>query len=201
MFPLFGWSLDCDVCPARSVGLVRYPTTLVPVSGNRAVNTQCADNARRISSTLSVTCTSSGTWSGVPQCQCNTGYREVTVSGRQICQGVLAEKFLQITLLRRKMSNVSNTNALCSVAVQPTICEAKSEGLVRYPTTLAPVSGSVTVTTQCADNAQRTSSSLSVTCRSDGSWSGSTPQCQCNTGYRPATINGRQICQTERKYN
>ena len=26
-------------------------------------------------------------------------------------------------------------------------------GLVRYPTTLAPASGSVTVTAQCADNA------------------------------------------------
>ena len=39
------------------------------------------------------------------------------------------------------------------------VCEAKSEGLVRYPTSLAPVSGSVTVTTQCADNANTTDSS------------------------------------------
>ena len=36
-----------------------------------------------------------------------------------------------------------------SSAVQGnTVCEAESEGLVHYPTTLAPVSGSVTVTTQ-----------------------------------------------------
>ena len=40
--------------------------------------------------------------------------------------------------------------------------------LVCYPATLAPA----VVTTQCADNATPTTS-LSVTCRSDGSWSGS----------------------------
>ena len=52
------------------------------------------------------------------------------------------------------------------------MCRAKSEGLVRYPTTLAPVSGAVTVTTQCADNAHGLSSSLNVLCTSSGSWSG-----------------------------
>ena len=76
-----------------------------------------------------------------------------------------------------------------------TLCEAKSEGIVHYPTTLAPVSGSVPVTTQCADNAHRTSSSLTVLCTSSGSWSGATPQCQCNTGYREVTVSGRHICQ------
>ena len=73
-------------------------------------------------------------------------------------------------------------------------CPAKSEGLVRYPTTLSPVSGSVSVTTQCADNAHRTSSSLSVSCTSSGSWSGTTPQCQCDIGYSAVTVGGRQIC-------
>ena len=68
-------------------------------------------------------------------------------------------------------------------------------GLVRYPTTLAPASGTVSVTTQCADNAQRTSSSLSVTCDSSGNWGGQIPQCQCDSGYQTATENGRQICQ------
>ena len=38
-------------------------------------------------------------------------------------------------------------------AAPPTLCEARTEGLVRYPTTLAPTTGSVTVTAQCADNA------------------------------------------------
>ena len=73
------------------------------------------------------------------------------------------------------------------------LCEAKSEGLVHYPTTLAPASGTQSVTTQCADNAHRTSSSLSVTCSSGGIWGGQT-QCQCNSGYEIATENGRQIC-------
>ena len=73
-------------------------------------------------------------------------------------------------------------------------CEAKTEGLVRYPTTLAPASGTQSVTTQCADNAHRTSSSLSVTCNSSGIWGGQTPQCQCDSGYQTVTVNGRQIC-------
>ena len=76
-----------DVCPAQSVGLVRYPATTAPESGSRTVIAQCADNARRVSSSLSVTCRSTGSWSGSPQCQCNTGYRAVNFSERQICQG------------------------------------------------------------------------------------------------------------------
>ena len=75
------------------------------------------------------------------------------------------------------------------------VCEAQTVGLVRYPTTLAPASGTLSVTTQCADNAHRTSSSLSVTCSSSGIWGGQTPQCQCDSGYQTATENGRQICQ------
>ena len=81
------------------------------------------------------------------------------------------------------------------LAAPATVCEARSVGLVRYPTTLAPASGSVAVTTQCADNADRTSSSLNVRCNSDGSWSGN-PRCGCNSGYQTTTVNGRQICQS-----
>ena len=45
-----------------------------------------------------------------------------------------------------------------------TTCRARNESLVHYPTTLAPVSGSVTVTIQCADNAHIfNSTSLIVT--------------------------------------
>ncbi|CAI8007483.1 hypothetical protein GBAR_LOCUS5223, partial [Geodia barretti] len=162
---------DCDECQARSVGLARYPTTLAPASGSLTVTTQCADNAHvRTGSSLNVRCSSSGSWTGTPpQCECDTRYRAVTVSGRQICQSV--------TL---------------------TTCPARSVGLVRYPTTLAPASGSAAVTTQCADNAHvRTGSSLSVRCSSSGSWSGTTPQCECDTGYRAVTVSGRQICQTD----
>ena len=83
---------------------------------------------------------------------------------------------------------------MCNIVfIDPEFCEAQSVGLVRYPATLAPDSGSTTVTAQCADNASPTTS-LSVTCHSDGRWSGS-PQCQCHTGYEAATVNGRLICQ------
>ena len=77
------------------------------------------------------------------------------------------------------------------------VCEAKTVGLVRYPTTLAPVSGILSVTTQCADNAHKTSSNLSVTCDSNGNWSGQIPQCQCDSAYQTATENGRQLCKGE----
>ena len=75
------------MCPAQSVGLVRYPATLAPDSGSTTVFAQCADNACRVSSSLSVTCSSTGSWSGSPGCQCNSGYDEVTVEGRQVCLG------------------------------------------------------------------------------------------------------------------
>ena len=80
-----------------------------------------------------------------------------------------------------------------------TKCEAKSEGLVRYPLTMAPISGSVTVTAQCADNAHMTSSSLSVMCTSDGSWS-EVPQCHCDTGYHAVAVSGRQLCQGKKTF-
>ena len=77
------------------------------------------------------------------------------------------------------------------------VCEAQSVGLVRYPTTLAPVNGSVTVTTQCADNAHSTSSTLTVRCTSSGNWIGTTPHCECDSGYRAATVGRKQICQSK----
>ena len=67
----------------------------------------------------------------------------------------------------------SRNNFPIFAGVPPTTCSERSVGLVRYPTTLAPASGSVTVTTQCADNAHiRSGPSLSVRCTSSGSWSG-----------------------------
>ena len=75
-------------------------------------------------------------------------------------------------------------------------CTAKRRGLVHYPTTLAPVNGSKTVTAQCADNAHiRSGSSLSVRCTFSGDWTGPTPQCECDAGYHAASVTGRQECQ------
>ena len=80
------------------------------------------------------------------------------------------------------------------------VCASKTVGLVHYPTIIAPASGSVTVITQCADNAHRISSSMSVICTSSGSWSGTTPHCECDIGYHAVTVDGRQICQTQSKH-
>ena len=75
-------------------------------------------------------------------------------------------------------------------------CEAKNEGLVRYPARLVPARGSVSVLTECADNAHRTSDSMTVRCASDGTWSSHTPQCACDSGYHAVNNTGRHICQT-----
>jgi hypothetical protein len=84
---------------------------------------------------------------------------------------------------------------LICIAIPPTLCEAVSEGLVRYPNWIAPLIGSETVSTQCADNAHRTSTGLNVTCTSDGIWSGPIPVCECDDGHHVSTADdGRDIC-------
>ena len=53
------------------------------------VATQCADNAHRTSSSLNVSCTANGNWSGqIPVCECDDGYHMTTADNeRQLCQG------------------------------------------------------------------------------------------------------------------
>ena len=81
-------------------------------------------------------------------------------------------------------------------SIECTVCRAKSEGLVHYPTTLAPVSGSVTVAVQCTDSAHIiNSTSLNVTCTSNGSWSGGTPVCACDERYHEVSLNGIHTCE------
>ena len=62
--------------------------------------TQCADNAHRTSSSLNVSCTANGNWSGqVPMCECDTGYHVTTDNGRNLCQGKPALTILQENLI------------------------------------------------------------------------------------------------------
>ena len=77
------------------------------------------------------------------------------------------------------------------------MCEAKSEGLARYPNWLADYVEPVTVATRCADNAHvRAGYSLNVTCTSSGNWSGAVPQCDCGSGHHVTTTDdGTEICQ------
>ena len=51
-----GAILAIPSCPSKIEGLVHYPTTLAPVSGSRVVETECADNAHSVNSSLNVTC-------------------------------------------------------------------------------------------------------------------------------------------------
>ena len=55
-------------------------------------------------------------------------------------------------------------------------------GLVKYPVTGAPQTGTINVVTECVPNAEQTSASLMVTCDSNGSWGNENPQCQCREG-------------------
>ena len=80
--------------------------------------------------------------------------------------------------------------------VECAVCVAQTVGLVHYPPTSAPFNGSVTVTVECSENAHIiNSTSLNVTCTSNGSWSGETPQCQCHEGYYTVNVSGTQRCQ------
>lgn len=88
-------------------------------------------------------------------------------------------------------------NALLYVSPCNIACQAKSEGLVRYPNSSSPNQGSVAVSAECVDNAHRISSSLTVMCNADGTWSGATPRCRCNSGYAPVNIGGEEICQAD----
>ena len=83
------------------------------------------------------------------------------------------------------------------------VCEAKSVGLDRYPATVAPETGSVTVETHCADNAHSTLC-MAIMCLPNGIWQDYDlagqpipPQCQCDEGYHEASVDGRMICQGE----
>ena len=70
------------------------------------------------------------------------------------------------------------------------ICPSRQVGLVLYPETLAPESGSVNVQLTCVDNAYiPESESDTVTCYHNGTWSTEVPVCECNVGYENMGTN------------
>ena len=72
------------------------------------------------------------------------------------------------------------------------ICPKRQVGLVLYPETPAPVSGSVNINVKCVDNAV-VSGSPQATCHSNGTW-GPNTQCKCNLGYANMTENMMPRC-------
>ena len=74
-------------------------------------------------------------------------------------------------------------------------CRKKQIGLVRYPDTPAPITGSASVDVSCADNAE-SSSSAAVTCDSEGQWGPEMPTCGCSPGYE-INLASRDSCNSE----
>ena len=96
------------MCEGKSVGLVRYPTTVLPGDVSKIVTTYCADNAHSVYvNNMEVLCHYYGVWDLVyyspavplqtPECECDTGYHAANVGGKQICQGLLIEFNLEIS--------------------------------------------------------------------------------------------------------
>ena len=69
-------------CPSRSEGLVVYPETPTGTSAV-SVRHQCVANTAEVTEDQ-LMCSTSGTWSGSPVCQCKPGHRLV---GGNSCQG------------------------------------------------------------------------------------------------------------------
>ena len=170
-FPFYYIAVPPTLCEAHRVGLVDYPTTLAPASGSVTVTTQCADNAHRSSSSLNALCSSS------PGLVVLNVHVMMDIGQPLSMEDRYAKVNHELTTIIKHLS----FSLLAGLA---TVCEARSVGLVHYPTTLAPASGSVTVTTQCADNAHLTNSCPNVECTSIGVWSGEIPQCECDVGYQ-----------------
>ena len=79
-------------------------------------------------------------------------------------------------------------------------CRPQAVGLVRYPVTQAPADDTDNgkVTAECVPNAHRSSSSLNVSCGTDGYWGSEIPTCVCNAGYQLGTdARGNQVCEGE----
>ena len=63
-------------CPPQQVGLVSYPDTPSPLTGQVEVQGSCKDGAHPEGS-LTLMCNSDGTWSGSPACSCDVGYKQI----------------------------------------------------------------------------------------------------------------------------
>jgi hypothetical protein len=99
----------------------------------------------------------------------------------------------------RAFNGAGHGASLCKLTVDPEerslepntclLCPEQTVGLVYYPATGAPESGTINVVTECVKNAEQTSNSMTVTCDSTGSWGNENPQCQCREGTMSVTEN------------
>ena len=84
---------------------------------------------------------------------------------------------------------IENDERMCvtvsRVLVYTQVCPATESGLVRYPATLRPVSGSVGAVGACTEDAHHTELSRPglLRCRWRGGWSNDQTVCECDQGY------------------
>ena len=73
-------------CKTKQVGLVVFPETAAPVEHDLRVTASCKPHSSPITD-LTVTCDSTGHWSGSATCVCDPGYKKVFGSDKKyICE-------------------------------------------------------------------------------------------------------------------
>ena len=76
-------------CSAQTVDLVRYPAAQAPISGNVPISVECTENARPLTDSMMVNCTSEGQWEVTSiGCGCDPGYFIETKDGITACRGM-----------------------------------------------------------------------------------------------------------------
>ena len=84
-------------CATKQEGLVVFSDNAAPVEDSMTVTTECMPNASPATD-MSVTCDSSGYWTGSPECVCDPGYIMITDSdGNNYCKGMKCMIFGQIS--------------------------------------------------------------------------------------------------------
>ena len=82
------------------------------------------------------------------------------------------------------------------ILVQRFNCAPFQDGLVVYPDSPAPVTGSAPVAVSCVSNGAVSSQSPNALCSSTGQWVSQTPTCGCSPGYE-INLNSRDRCDSE----
>ena len=81
--------------------------------------------------------------------------------------------------------------AVTRVIVFYTVCPAQQVDMISYPLTIAPVSGSLTISASCVDNAEPAGTLPRVNCLPDGSWDPLLSICHC---AEAVTVSGACMC-------
>ena len=88
----------------------------------------------------------------------------------------------------------ANSCAICfsvnRVIVFYTVCPVQTVDMISYPLTIAPVSGLITISASCVENAEPVGEPPVINCSPDGSWDPPSSVCRCMNG----TVNMSGAC-------